>query len=424
MQGENYPLARRKLPGGGTVVAEHVPGSRSVALGAWIRCGSKHELPKQAGLSHFLEHMLFRGTRRKTGLGLAQAMESLGGQVDAATGRETTVISARVHPENLRRALNLLHEIVSSPNVSPKFVELEKKVVLEEIESTRDDPEEGVHDLIASSLWPGHPIGRPILGYEETVRAFTADQIQRFHEAWYRGSNVVLSAAGDLDPERFVDMAAQVFHLPRGGKRPAKGGLPRFRARTVHEERPLQRTYAVLATRGPSYRDRNRYPVYLLNLILGAGSSSRLFQSIREREGLAYAVHTFADSYEETGAFGVFLCVDPRNLSRTFRLLNRELGRIRRDGIKRWELESAKAQMVLMHSLSEENVGERMGRLAMREMLFGQQVPSTGVTDAIRAVTADDVLEAVDRMLDPRKFCVVTVGPPNGSRPESIGLDF
>lgn len=423
MKGGAPKIIRRTLPGGATVVAESVPGSRSVAVGAWIRRGSKNESPRQAGLTHFLEHMLFRGTRRRSGLGVAKAVESLGGHVDASTGRETTTIYARVHPENLRRAVNLLHEMVTQPLLSPRLVELEKKIVLEEIQSYRDDPEDGVHELMASHLWPRHPMGRPILGYEETVRSFTSEQLRRFHERSYRGSNIILAASGALDPERFADLASAVFRLPRGGRRSPPPKLPRFRARSFHEERRLERVYALLATRGPSYRDRARYPIYLLNLILGAGSSSRLFQRIREREGLAYAVHTFVESYEETGVFGVFLCLDPRNLTRAFRLLSRELERVRVHGIKRWELESAKAQMVLMHSLAQENVSERMGRLAMKELLFGRQTPEDGVTGAIRAVTADDVLETVDRMLDPSRFCVVTVGPANGSRPDDNGLE-
>jgi predicted Zn-dependent peptidase len=368
--------------------------------------------------------MLFRGTQRRTGLALAQAVESLGGHVDASTGKEFTTVFARIHPGNLRRALNLLSEIISSPSLEPQFVELEKKVVLEEIRSYEDDPEDGVHDLMASSLWPGHPMGRPILGYEETVQSFTTEQLRKYHERSYRGCNVVIAAAGDVDPHRFVDLTSQAFRLPRGGRQGRPGSLPRFRPQALHKERPLQRTHIVMATRGPSYRERQRYPIYLLNLILGAGSSSRLFRRIREREGLAYAVHSFVDSYEDTGVFGVYLCVDPKNLGRTFRLLSEEMGRLRREGIKRWELESAKAQMVLMHSVSQESVSERVGRLALKEFLYRRQPPDGRVVEMVRSVTADEILRATPRILDPGKYCLVTMGPENGNLQAVSGLEF
>jgi predicted Zn-dependent peptidase len=267
-------------------------------------------------------------------------------------------------------------------------------------------------------------MGRPILGYDRTVRSFTAQQIRRFHERSYRGSNIVMPAAGAVDPNRFIDLTSRAFRFPRGGKRWKRQPLPRLKPKSLHEERPLNRTYLVAATRGPSYRDRKRYPIYLLNLILGAGSSSRLFQRIREREGLAYAVHSFVDSYEDTGAFGIYLCLDPGNLGRTFRLLNTELGRLRRDGIKRWELSSAKAQVILMHSIAQESVSERMGRLALKEFLYGRQTPDGQVVEAIRSVTADEILQAVDRILDPGRFCLVTVGPKNGVPAGIQGLDF
>jgi predicted Zn-dependent peptidase len=417
-------LARRALPRGPTFVAERVAGSRSIALGVWIRCGSRHESKSQAGLTHFLEHMIFRGTRKRSGLGLAKALEKLGGQVDASTGRESTTLFARIQPQHLRASLTLLAEMISTPRLDAGLLEVEKKVVLEEIESYEDDPEEGLHDSVASFLWPDHPMGRPILGDPKVIRRFTADQIRAFHAERYRGGNIILTAAGALEPDRFLDLATEVFRVPGGGGRGRQPRLPRSSRGAAHFQKPLSRTYLGMATRGPSYRDHRRYPVYLLNLILGAGSSSRLFQRIREKEGLAYAVGSYVDSYEDTGAFGVSLSVDPRNLERTFQLLIKELKRLRREGIKRWELESAKANMVLLHLLSQESVSDRMGRLALKEMLYGRQTPDGPVVETIRGVTADDVDESLGHLLDPRRFCLVTVGPNEANGMRIRDFDF
>jgi predicted Zn-dependent peptidase len=404
-------LRRDVLPGGLRVVAERVPGSRSVALGVGILSGSRHEPRHQAGMSHFVEHMLFRGTRRHSALALAQAMERLGGQVDAATTRESTVVYARIQPTDLKRCLALLQEMVCEPLFAPDLVEKEKKVVLEEIRSYEDDPEEAIHDVMAGLLWPDHPMGRPILGYERTVRSFRARDIREFHARRYRGGQVVVAAAGDLDPGELAPLVRRMFRLPPGKPRLLHRAFRRMRPRCVHVRRPISRAHLLLATRGPSYRHRGRHAAYLLNLILGGGTSSRLFQRIREREGMAYAIHSFLDSYEDTGVFGIYLSVDPRNLRRAYGVVRRELAKLMEDGVRRWELESAKSQMILMHLLSQENVGERMGRLILKEMLFGAQPPDGKVAERVRAVTAEGIMRTARRLLRPERFCVVTMGP-------------
>ncbi|MBD3335920.1 MAG: insulinase family protein [Candidatus Eisenbacteria bacterium] len=413
-------LHRRVLPGGLTVAAEEIPGSRSVALGIWIRCGSRHEPRSRAGLTHFLEHMLFRGSRRRGALALAKAIERIGGQVDASTGKESTGLFARLQPENVAPALALAAEIIAQPRLRPDLVEREKRVVIEEIRSYEDEPEESVYERMAGLLWPDHPMGRPILGYQETVRTLTPETIRRYHERRYRGSNVVVTAAGALDSARFVDAAARIVDLPPGGGRGVRIPLPRPGRRGLSVRQPLTQTHLCLATRGPSYGERERYPVYVLNMILGAGPTSRLFRKIRESEGLAYSIHSYVDSFEDTGAFGIYLSVDPRNLGRSFRLLKKELSRMRREGVKSWELENAKEQMILMHLLSEESVSERMGRLALKEFLYRDQPTDRHIIERIRGVTAADVERTVARVLDPRRFCLVALGPHAGN---GIGID-
>ncbi|MBU1950137.1 MAG: insulinase family protein [Candidatus Eisenbacteria bacterium] len=417
-------IARRVMPGGLTIVAEQVPASRSVALGVWIRCGSRHEASSSAGLTHFLEHMLFRGSRAHTSLALAKAMERIGGQVDACTGKESTAVYARIQPENLRRTLLLLAELVAYPSLEPNMVEVEKRVVLEEIRSYEDDPEEGVHDLMATLLWPDHPMGRPILGYERTVRSFQSEPIRRFHEMRYRGSNTIIVAAGDLNPEKFLDMTSEVFPLPPGGGRGREIQLTKIRRGSLHATHSLSQTHISLAARGPSYSDRRRYPIYLLNLILGAGSSSRLFQRIREREGLAYGIQSYVDSFEDTGAFGIYLSVDPRNLNRSFRLLMKELGKLRREGVNRWELSNAKEQMILVHLLSQESIADRMSRLALKELLYQGQPRDGKVVEKIRSITVDEVNQVAEQILNPARFCLVTRGPQDGNGIRIDDVDF
>lgn len=413
-----------RLPGGLLVLAEQVPQVPSLALGVWVGVGSRDEDPAEAGITHFIEHLVFKGSRRRSGYQLAKRMEAIGGQVDAFTTKETTCFYARVFEGHRRPAVEILGELLCEAAFEPEMVRREIAVVAEEIQGYEDSPEEYIHDLAAEALFRGHPLGTPILGRRETLRAMTARRVRRFHRERYAGDRVIVAAAGRLDADRLVEEVERCFRLPSREIAPRDGRLPPFRRRERHEEKDVSQVSLCLVRRGPSYRDRNRHAQYLLNTILGAGGSSRLFQSIREEAGLAYTVYSFIDSFRDTGLFGVVVGVSPERTHRALRLVCRELARVKRDGVKLWELESAKAQVFTGLFLSYESMYERIARLAHNQEYHGGQVPLAEVVRTIEAVTRDDVQAAAEDLLDPEKFCLVTLGAAGCPRPGLDALRF
>jgi len=415
---------RLDLPGGLLLLAEPVPQVSSLALGVWVRIGSRDEEPEVAGITHFIEHLVFKGSRRHSGYQLAKRMEAIGGQVDAYTTKESTCFYARVFEGHRREAVEILAELICQASFESEMIRRELGVIDEEIKSYEDTPEELILDLAAEVLWPGHPLGRPILGSSKTLRSLRSRSVRAYHHRRYASSNTLVAAAGRVDVDRLAREVSRSFHLPRRHETAAVRRIPRFRQMVRHHEREVSQASLCLIRRGPSYRDRNRHAVYVLNTILGAGASSRLFQSIREDEGLAYSVYSFMDSFRDTGMFGVYLGVSPERMERALRLTCRELRRIRRHGVKAWELESAKAQIFAGLFLSYESMYERITRLAHNETYYGAQVPLLQVVRAIDGLTREDIQQAAAELLDPGSFSLVTLGPAGHPRPGIEDLDF
>jgi predicted Zn-dependent peptidase len=406
------------------VLAEHVPQIPSLALGVWVSVGSRDEEPAEAGITHMIEHLVFKGSRRHTGYQLAKRMEAIGGQVDAFTTKENTCFYARVFAGHRRPAVEILSELLCEAAFEAEVVRREVAVVEEEIQGYEDSPEEQIHDLAAEVLFRGHPLGTPILGRRESLRRLSARRVRRYHRDRYTGSHVLVAAAGRVDFPRLLEEVERCFRLPPGEERLRDGRLPRFRRREQHVEKDVSQVSVCLVRRGPSYRDRNRHAQYLLNTILGAGASSRLFQAIREDEGLAYTVYSFLDSFRDTGVFGVYLGVSPERVHRALRLVCRELARLKRDGIRRWELESAKAQIFTGVFLSYESMYERIARLAHNQQYHGGQVPLEEVVRAIDGIDREAVQAAAEELLDPDAFSLVTLGPAGCPRPDLSALSF
>ena len=417
-------IHRELLPGGVLLLAEPVEAVPSLALGFWFRSGSRHEAAGESGLAHFIEHMVFKGSRRHSAYQLAQKMEALGGQIDAFTTKETTCYYARVFEGHHRQTIEILAELVGEPRFDPEMVERERQVVEEEIQSYEDNPEEKVQDLAAELLYGAtHPLGRPILGTEETLGEIGARSLRRFHRAHYTRPNLIVTAAGKFDLARLRAELIEKIKLPSTKAPVLRARLTPTRPSERHEERDLQQASLCLVRRGPSARDADRHTHAVLNTILGAGMSSRLFQKIREDEGLAYSVYSFSDPFRDTGIFGVILGCHPSKLERAFSLVCRELARIKRSGIKRWELESARAQLLTGLFLSYESMYDRISRLAHNELHFGRQLPIQDGVDGIAEVDEAEVLKAAQELLDPSSFSLVTLGPA-GARPKLAGLDF
>ncbi len=421
---DDPPYQRELLPGGALLLAEPVSSVPSLALGIWVRSGSVAESADEAGLAHFIEHLVFKGTRRHSAYRLAQQMEAIGGQVDAFTTKETTCFYARVFEGHHDEAVRLLTELVAQPAFAADQLERERDVIEEEIQSYDDTPEERLQDVAAELVFRGHPLGHPILGTVESLREVRVSDVKRFHRRHYTAHNLIVTAAGRFDLPTLRDSLTRGLRLPRTAA-PATRRTPKERPPSErHEERDLQQASLCLVRRAASARAPERHAEAIFNTILGAGMSSRLFQRIREAEGLAYSVYSFHDTYRSTGMFGVYLGCQPNKLRRAFTLVQREFTRIRDGGIRRWELESARAQLLMNLFLSYESMYERINRLAYNELHHGGQVPLARAVAEISDVTAEQVAVAARALLDPAHFSLATVGPAGHARPRLADLDF
>lgn len=413
---------REWLPGRVLLLAEPVEHAPSLALGVWVRSGSRHEQRHEHGLAHFIEHMVFKGTRRHSAYQLAKRMEAIGGQIDAFTTKETTCFYARVFDGHHAEACDILSELLVEATFEPDLVVREREVVEEEIQSYEDNPEEKILDLANEVVFGRHPLGHPILGDEKSLRHTGAREVRAFHRAHYTRPNLIVTAAGRCQIDELRAEILARFRLPA---RPAPRRRPRLSLRAPserHEIKELQQSSLCLVRTAPSAQSPARHAEVVLNTILGAGMSSRLFQRIREDQGLAYTVYSFLDHYRDTGMFGIYVACQPGKLKRTLRLLLRELERISLRGVKGWELESAKAQLLTGLFLGQESMYERIHRLAYNELYYDRQVPIQEAVRHIERITADDVQRAARRLLRPRAFSLVTLGPAAGDRPSLADL--
>jgi predicted Zn-dependent peptidase len=412
------------LPSGLTVLVEEVPHVRSLTVGIWVLTGSQDEPAELSGISHFIEHMVFKGTRRSSALDIAKRTEAIGGQLDAFTSREHTCYYARIFEEHLEKAIEILGDLVSRPLFEREMIIRERGVIVEEIESYENNPEEQAHDLIAETVWPNHPLGRPILGSRETINSFGTRDLKRYHGGHYTPRNVLVAASGGVTLEQLTDLVQRHVKLPAGPRHNGRFPLTRFRARAVQFDKEVTQVSLALAGRGPSYFDDDRHSLAIVNMVLGAGLSSRLFQRIREEEGLAYTIYSFLDVLRDTGLFGVYIGVAPENIRRSLDLTCREIRRLKKTGIRRWELESAKAQLLMNHFLAYESTYERMNRIAQYEICYGRQAPLDQVVARIQSISREQAQEAIERFLQPHRFSVVAVGPPGDDYPKVGDWDF
>src|SRR3954454_15918400 len=407
-------IRRTRLDSGLRVVTEHLPGLRSAAVGFWVGTGSRDEAESVAGSSHFLEHLLFKGSEARHAAEIAEAVESCGGDMNAFTGQEITAYYVRVPDRHLDLALDILSDIVWSPALRPDEIESERQVILEEIKMRDDTPDDLVHDVFASAVFPEHPIGREVVGSPDTISAMDRDAIAGFHAAHYHPSNVVVAAAGNLEHDAVVAMVeAGVGNAPRG-ERPTR---PAYHGETdpvplVAVEDDLEQVHLVLGMRALARHDPDRYAFGVLNQVLGGGMSSRLFQEVRERRGLAYSVYSYRAAYEETGALGMYAGTAPERVDELLGVLDDQLDRLLADGgVSDRELDAAKGHLTGSLALSLESSSSRMHRIGRSELLLGEIPTLDELVAECDAVTAVDVGRVVDRVLRDADRTLVAVGP-------------
>ncbi len=402
------------LSNGVQVLTERIPGVRSAAIGVWVRQGSAHESVELMGVSHLLEHLVFKGTEKRTAREIALALESLGGSLDAYTSREHTSFQARVLDEHLPLGLEVLADLVLDPLLRDQDLELEREVVLEEIATVQDTPDDLVFDLHGEQLWAGHPYGNSILGSRETVEGMPGQALRDLHRGRYTGQNMVVAAAGQVTHAEVVAQVEDLFGaLPAGTETPAIPDLP---PRVVGEElvdRSSSQAHLVFGGAIPGHSDSRRFPLALLSSALGGGMSSRLFQRIREELGLVYSVFTFQSFYSKAGISGVYLGTRPSSVGKAVETLREELDYVAQNGMTEAELEQIKQQVKGQIMLSLESTGARLHRLASFA-LHGE--PFTTLDDLlgkIDGVTPNQVAEVAGEFFSPQDLLLLRLGPGN-----------
>ena len=404
------------LSNGIRVVTEQIPYVRSVSIGFWIDVGSRDEDATMNGISHFVEHMVFKGTKHYRAYQIARSLESVGGYLNAFTSKENTCFYARTLDEHLQKAVEVLSDLIQHPLLNPKEIEKEKQVVLEEIKNIEDDPEDLIHDYFDRMLFPRHSLGFPVVGTSASVARFSRSDLSDHLHKHYGPAHVVVAAAGNLKHEfvRTLIEKSCGLEVRRNGQL-NRARIPKApRPKKEVFEKQIKQAHVCIGRIGYGVKHRQRYPLLVLNAVLGEGMSSRLFQNIREKFGFAYSIYSFVNFLSDTGNFGVYIGTNKNNVSNSIELIHRELEKLRAKPISTAELNRTKAQLKGTMMLSLENMSSRMMRLGSGELLLGKHVTTDEVLRNVDAVTVDDVSETANRLFCSDHFSTVVIEPAAG----------
>jgi predicted Zn-dependent peptidase len=385
------PIKQTVLDNGLTIISERMDHVRSASVGIWIRSGSRHEEASMNGISHFIEHTLFKGTRNRTSREIAVESDAIGGHVDAFTSREVASYYVKVLDDHLPRAFDLLADLVTAPLFADEELNRERNVVTEEIKMVGDTPDDLVHEVFVANFWPDHPLGRSILGTIDTLATFNHERVAGYFGDVYAPRNLVVAGAGNIEHEPFADMVGRYLGGLKDRPVNLSSSAPSHAARRIVLDKDLEQAHLVLGTRCPSMTSADRYAVHVLNVILGGGMSSRLFQTIREEHGLAYAVYSGVNAYTDAGYLSVYAATSPDQLTDVIKLSVEEFNKLKQEPVSEAELQRAKDQLKLSIMLSLESTSARMSNLARQEIFFGRQFTLDEILDRIDEVTLADV---------------------------------
>ena len=388
---------------------------RSVAVGIWVSTGSRRETPEQNGISHFIEHMLFKGTTSRSAEEIAKSVDSIGGNLDAFTSRELVSFNTKILDEHLPMAFDVLSDLVLNPKFLAEDVEKEKGVILEEIKMDADSPESVAHEIFCRNFWKGHALGKPILGTKESIAEFNNDTIRSYYERAYTPENIVITGAGNLDHERLVELCSNTF----GGIR-REGQLPQSAPPRSHAEisqkskRTLEQTHMCMGVPAyPMSHDR-RFACYLLNAILGGGMSSRLFQNIREKQGLVYAVFSELNLYRDAGVLEIYAGCSPQSTKKVIESIMQEFRALKSELVAAEELRRAKDHLKGSLMLSLESTSSRMANLARQQIFFNKFFTLDELLNSIEIVTAEQVHQVTNEFFDSEHIALTLLGPLKG----------
>jgi predicted Zn-dependent peptidase len=409
-------VAKSVLSNGVRVVSEAMPQALSASIGVWVENGSRYEEPHENGVSHFIEHLLFKGTKKRSAAQIAEEIDAVGGVLNAFTGKEYTCYYAKVLGEDVPLGLEILADIFLDSVFSPQDVDRERHVVLQEISQAEDTPDDLIHDLFNLNFWKGHALALPIFGSAATVGAIDREMMVSFMKERYRAGRVFIAASGQVDHGSLVESCERFFCGILGDGAPVATTPPQSHGIFVHHERPLEQVHICIGSPGVSYTHDLRYAGYVMNTALGGGMSSRLFQEVREKRGRVYTIHSFMSSYLDCGYFAVYAGTNAEWAAEVIEVTLSELGKVAREGLTPAELARAKSQLKGNLLLGLESTDSRMNRLAHNEIYFGGHVPIEEVSRRIERVNADQIVELASSLFKAEQMGVVLLGDLKGQK--------
>jgi predicted Zn-dependent peptidase len=407
----SFVIERTILDNGLTVISEFVPAVRSVSLGVWIKAGSRFETADNNGIAHFLEHMLFKGTKKRTAFKIAQSLEELGGHLNAYTSKEVTCYFSHTLDSHLSISVNVLSDLINNPLFKEKDIEKERLVIQEEINAVMDTPEEYIFDIFQEHLFPNQSIGNPILGTPKTIADIDRDKIIEFWNGYYQPKNIIISAAGNIDHKRLIRLIERNFHF-EGNAQLSKWITPKkARQFDLKIEQPLNQTHICMGLEGVSYHSKDRFDLIALNTYLGGGMSARLFQVIRERFGLAYSVYSNVDFYKDTGVINFYMGTDQKNQNKAITMLLKEIRNLNQNGLNSSIVRKLKEQLKGNLILGLESTSRRMTRLAKNEIYYGGQVSVDEMIASIEKISTNSLQKVANKLLNPDNFNIIKLSP-------------
>ena len=417
-------IEKAMLPNGIRILTERMTHVRSVSVGIWVATGSRRETISENGISHFIEHMVFKGTAKRTAEDIAKSIDSIGGGLDAFTSKEMVSFNTKVLDEHLPIAFDMLADLVQNPKFDPEDIKREKQVVLEEIKMESDAPDYLIHEILCRNYYKGQSIGRSILGRPANLRSFTRDTITDYFQRVYEPRNIIITAAGNLHHDQFVNLASDYFQSAKRGPGAPKQEKPVSHAPVIMKDKPsLEQVQVYLAAPCYPLTHKDRFACYVLNAITGAGISSRLFQSIRERQGLCYAVSSELIMYRDTGMFAVYAATSPQTAQKLVRSVSEELGKLQESPVPADELRRAQDHIKGSFMLGLESTTSRMSNLARQEMFYGRHVSMDEMLEEIETVTAAKVQKLAQEFFDPKRTAIAMLGPLSGVKVSRADLN-
>lgn len=404
------PFHKSELDNGIRVLSEQHPDSRAVSIGIWVLTGTRDEAPNEGGISHLLEHLVFKGTKSRSAYQIAKSLEALGGDLNAYTTREYTCYHALVLKDHWEKALDVLCDLVSNMQISTHDFRLEKGVILQEIAMTDDTPEELIYDVLFEKTYAGNPVSAPILGTVQSVASMSQKKVTDYYKSRYTGRNIIVTSAGNLDHQILFNAVAARLAKKKKAKFLAKRVKPRWKRTRTVAEKSSEQTHMVMALPTASFRDSQRFEAYIVNTLLGGGMTSKLYQSVREKKGLVYSIHSMLNTFVDSGSMMIYAGTDLKSVPKVSEIVSRELKKLRRTGISASDVELFKTQVIGSILLGSDDIENRMTSIAVNEMVFGDYRSVDAVIQQIQKVSRDSVNEFIQEKFDTTKMSGVLMG--------------